>query len=127
MDKTIIKMVPEDYYSLFTYEEGADPNYISGEVIGDADSIKIKDKLINIGIPNLKHWLNTYVDSVLIPCESGDVTIDDINKTFDWKSFHEEGIKLANKIKQLLPDDVILKYSGPFEDRSEIIQGELII
>ena len=64
---------------------------------------------------------------VLVPSESGKITLDEINKTFDWKSFHRQGIALAVEVKRLLPKKVVLKYSTPFEDRSAIFPNEVLI
>ncbi len=92
------------------------------------DEIDLSDnETINLNMPGLKDWLNKYVDEVLIPCETGNTTIDEINKTFDWKAFHEQGIKFATEVKKLLPSNIRLQYRAPFEDKSGIIKDDLFI
>ena len=92
------------------------------------DEIYLSDNgTINLDIPGLKEWLGKYVEEVLIPCETGKTTIDGINKTFDWKTFHEQGIKFAKEVKKLLPENIRLKYSAPFEDHSGIIKDDFFI
>ncbi len=92
------------------------------------DEIYISEnEIININIPGLKEWLGKYVDEVLIPCESGKVTMEEINKIFDWKSFHEQGINFAKEIKKLLPSNIRLQYRAPFEDKSRIIKENFFI
>ena len=56
-----------------------------------------------------------------------EITLEEISKTFDWKSFHRQGIALAVEVKMLLPKSVVLKYSTPFEDGSGILPNEVLI
>ena len=55
------------------------------------------------------------------------MSIEEINSTFDWRSFHKEGIRFAIEIKKLLPENIFLKYSIPYEDRSGLIKNDIVI
>lgn len=61
---------------------------------GDEESIEINSLNIKLDIPDLQKWTSEYLWQVLVPCESGEKKIEEINKTFDWKDFHERGLKL---------------------------------
>lgn len=115
-----IVMAP-DYGSVFICESGDD----TGTTIGDEESITIDDKTIEFNLPELQNWTSEYLWQVLVPCESGEKTIEEINEIFDWKDFHKRGLELAHKVKKLLPKNVRLRYASPFEDRSGIISDEM--
>jgi len=121
-----MKMSP-DAGALFYNDNKGDPDF--GVVYGDDESISLpdSDEELQIGLPELSSWLSEYVNKVLIPCESGKISIEELNQTFDWKDFHKRGIKLAIATKKLLPDNVILKYSKPFEDYSKLIENDIVI
>ena len=75
----------------------------------------------------LKIW-NDYRNSVEADFKDDDSeTIGQINKTFNWKLFHRQGIELAVEVKKLLPKNVFLKYVTPFEDESNLIPKEILI
>lgn len=117
----IIRMEP-DYESLFIFEKGNDASATAGETIGTDEYVKINGQTIYFQNPELKEWNKQYVQKVLIPCESGKKTIEEINRTFDWQEFHKTGIRLAMEIKKQLPSNVVLTYSAPFEDRSGVVK-----
>lgn len=139
-----LKMEP-DIFALFWNDDPS--NWRWGFVYGDDESLAIpksdleksksenknenndEDDEIKIEFNSLKlsQWLSEYVNEVLIPCEGSEVSIEEINKTFDWKSFHKRGIRLAVAVKKLLPKNVVLKYSAPFEDRSGLFDDEIFI
>lgn len=123
---TEIVMGPE-YSETFIYESGNDENYSVGEVIGDDESIEINGKEIQLNMPELTDWVFEYLWQVLTPCESGEKSIEEINKTFNWQDFHKRGIELAHKVKNLLPENVRLRYESGFEDRSGIIKDDFWI
>ncbi len=100
---------PEEGYSYY------DTIYLSAE----------KQIELNINIPGLQDWLNTYINEVLIPCAAGKITLEDLNKNFDWKSFHERGMEIAKEIKKQLPSNIRLQYRAPFEDKSGIIKDDI--
>lgn len=122
-DSAVEILMTPDYGSVFICESGDD----SGMTIGDEESITINDKSIEFNLQDLQKWTSEYLWQVLAPCESGEKSIEEINKTFDWKDFHKRGLELAHKVKELLPKNVRLRYASPFEDRSGIIDDEMWI
>ena len=114
-----LKMEPEDSLSLFWD--------IEGTCIGNAEHISLKDDTYNLQFAELQKWADSYMWQILAPSELGEITLEEINKTFDWKSFHRQGIALAVEVKMLLPKSVVLKYSTPFEDGSGILPNEVLI
>ena len=76
MKEIKIKMEP-DILNLFWDEEETS--------IGDTESISINDHYeINLDIKGLQEWLWEYENQCLIPCESGEISLEELNKTFDW-------------------------------------------
>ena len=119
LSEIIIKMEP-DALNLFWDEEGT--------AIGDTKSISVNDHYeVNLDINGLQEWLWEYENQCLIPCESGEMSLEELNKTFDWKSFHERGLAFAAQVKKLLPLYTELFYCSPFEDRSGIIDSDGIL
>lgn len=119
LSEIIIKMEP-DALNLFWDEEGT--------AIGDTKSISVNDHYeVNLDINELQEWLWEYENKCLIPCESGEIPLEELNKTFDWKSFHERGLTFAAQVKKRLPLYTELIYCSPFEDRSGIIDSDGII
>lgn len=118
-DTITIKMEP-DILNLFWDEEGFS--------IGDAESISVNEHYeVNLNINGLQEWLWEYENQCLIPCEAGEISLEDLNKTFDWKSFHERGLAFAAQVKKLLPLYTELIYCSPFEDSSGIISSDGIL
>ena len=99
-----------------------------GTGCGNWESISLENgDEIELNNHELKAWLEKYVDEVLIPCESGKVSIEELNKTFDWESFHKQGLELAKKVKELLPKDIPIIYRFPFEDKRPGIKQKIVI
>lgn len=99
-----------------------------GTCIGNVETLTLDDsKDIKLNVDGLQQWANNYMCNVLVPSESGEITIEQINKTFNWKLFHRQGIELAVEVKELLPKNVFLKYVTPFEDESNLIPKEILI
>lgn len=114
-----IKMEP-DAQNLFWNEEG--------ESIGNAESLLVNEHYdIKLNIEGLQEWLSEYENQCLIPCESGTITLEELNKTFDWESFHKRGLAFAAQVKRYLPICVELIYYSPFEDRSGIIDSDGVL
>lgn len=120
LETDAIQMAPDAFNVFSIISDKVD----NGDVCGNEEFIKINGLNIKLDIPDLQKWTSEYLCQVLVPCESGETTIEEINKTFDWKDFHERGLKLAYKVKELLPKNVKLRYASPFEDRSGIIGDE---
>ena len=119
--KVTIIMQPDSCCSLFWWEDGT--------CCGDSDSLTLYEggDSIEIKIPGLKDWLNEYMWYCLVPYEAGEITLEELNKTFDWKSFHNRGLSLAAQVKKLLPLNTELIYCSPFEDKSGIIDSNGIL
>ena len=104
-----------------------------GTCVGDYESLSIYSndgsviKEINFDNNELKLWGWNFLWDAIAPCESGEISREDLASQFDWETFNKKGIEFANAIKKLLPDNVILKYSSPFEDRSIHRIDEMII
>lgn len=99
-----------------------------GTCIGNVETLTLDDsKDIKLNVDGLQQWANNYMCNVLVPSESGEITIEQINKTFNWKLFHRQGIELAVEVKKLLPKNVFLQYVTPFEDESNLIPKEILI
>lgn len=99
-----------------------------GTCIGNVETLTLDDsKDIKLNVDGLQQGANNYMCNVLVPSESGEITIEQINKTFNWKLFHRQGIELAVEVKKLLPKNVFIKYVTPFEDESNLIPKEILI
>ena len=98
-----------------------------GDVHGAGGDVTIENQEINVSIPGLETWLSEYMWQVCVPCESGKLSREELNKTFDWESFHQTGIELAKEVKKRLPPYVTLIYKSPFEDISGLIKPDFII
>ncbi|MCR5621259.1 MAG: hypothetical protein K6G18_05325 [Treponema sp.] len=120
--KTTITMRPEDSFSLFWWEDGT--------CCGGAENISLSEDgpTIDLNIPGLQDWLNEYMWNCLAPCESGELTPEELLHVFDWKRFHQRGLSFATEVKKLLPATVELIYSVPYEDISGTLEnGEVFI
>ena len=122
-NKKIIRMCPEDSFSLFWDEESI--------CIGGAEYLTLYDSseyengtTIELHVPGLQEWLDEYMWQCLVPCESGKISIEELSKSFNWEKFHKQGVALALKVKKLLPPEVSLIYEPPFEDKSGTMNEE---
>ena len=119
-NKTLFLKMELDGGGLFLKQDGT--------CIGNVETLTLDDsKDIKLNVDGLQQWANNYMCNVLVPSESGEITIEQINKTFNWKLFHRQGIELAVEVKKLLPKNVFLKYVTPFEDESNLIPKEILI
>lgn len=105
---------------VFLYDE-------KGRCYGNGDFVTVENQEINVSILGVDSWLSKYMWQVCVPCENGKLTREELNKTFDWKSFHQTGIELAKEVKKRLPPYVTLIYKSPFEDILELIKPDFII
>ena len=119
LSEITIKMEP-DALNLFWDEEGT--------AIGDTKSISVNEHYeVNLDINGLQEWLWEYENQCLIPCESGKMSLEELNKSFDWKTFHERGLAFAAQVKKRLPLYTELIYCSPFEDSSGIIDSDGVL
>jgi hypothetical protein len=117
--KNVIILCPD--YDDLLFEDGVG--------CGDEEDIFIgeEETEIHIDVPGLSEWHSKYIDECLLPCAVGKITLDELNAKFDWKTFHEEGLRLAAEVKKQLPEDVDLLYDVPFEDKSQFIKKPVFI
>ncbi|MBR5964671.1 MAG: hypothetical protein IK015_00940 [Treponema sp.] len=123
-EKTTIKMMPDTSCSLFWQEDGT--------CCGDAENLSYggernAETNVNLNIPGLQEWFDEYMWRCLVPCETGEITPDELSRTFDWKDFHKRGLALAAQVKKNLPSNVELLYCSPYEDASGIISGDGVV
>lgn len=116
MKEYILYMDPD--CDVFLYDE-------KGMCYGE--SITIENQKINLSIPGMDAWLSKYMCQVLVPCEAGERSKEELSKSFDWKSFHQTGIELAKEVRKRLPSWVTLIYKSPFEDVSGLIKEDFVI
>ena len=120
MDKFILTMCPDYgencFYTLDGFDCGED-----GEIYLD------DDYMVKINVPGLSDWCYKYQEECLIPIEFGKISLEELNKTFDWRNFHSTGLKLAAEVKKQLPEVVELWYQAPFEDKSGLISKKILI
>lgn len=65
-------------------------------------------------VPGVEEWLRRYVDAT----DFANTTTD---PTFDWMTWHYEGLCFAKAIWEKLPRCYSLYYDPPYEDKSNII------
>ena len=118
MKEYILYMYPD--CDVFLYDE-------NGKCYGGEETVTIENQEINVYISGLDSWLSEYMWQVCVPCESGKLSREELNKTFDWKSFHQTGIELAKEVRKRLPSFVTLIYQSPFEDVSGLIKENFVI
>ena len=126
MKKNFLIKIEPDANALFWNDNESDEDY--GACIGDEKSLSIDGgRQIDLNIQGLSDWLSEYLWQVLAPCESGEMSLEELNKTFDWREYHKRGVAFAVQVKKLLPPNCVLKYSTPFEDKSGFIKEDLVI
>lgn len=117
-------------YSLTMYPDyGGNCFYTTdGFDCGEDGEIWFDDSyMVIINVPGLSEWCYKYQEECLIPVETGQISIDDLNKTFDWKAFHAEGLRFAYEVRKQLSEDVELWYQAPYEDKSGLIPEKKLI
>lgn len=119
MEEKLLIFEP-DYYQLF-YDPEEGYSYYDTIYLSENEELRLDIK------HELHDWLYKYIDKVLIPCAAEEITVEELNKTFDWKTFHEQGIKFAKEMKTLLPNYIRLQYRAPVEDQSGIIKDKFFV
>ena len=118
--KHILTMYPDYGENCFYTSDGFD--------CGENGEIWLDDGfMVKINVPGLSEWCYKYQEECLIPVEAGEISIEELNKTFDWKDFHTEGLRLAYEVKKQLPEDLELWYQAPYEDKSGLIPEKILI
>ncbi|MBQ7239396.1 MAG: hypothetical protein IJS20_11455 [Bacteroidales bacterium] len=116
--KRILTMEP-DYDEVIFDSEGNPPIELEGE---DGNIEELYDKEGKpFQIDGLKEWQEE-IEPIVIEGAVGR-TIE----SFDWKSYHERGLALAQKLRAKLSSDFDLWYRAPLEDNSGIIPKPILI
>ena len=83
---------------------------------------------VNLEIdPQARAWLNKFYECILIPINTQDITREDLALGFDWDSFHIQGLQIALRIANQLPDNCELWYTTPYEDASNTLPEAIMI
>lgn len=69
-----------------------------------------------IVVPGISEWQNRYQDAT----DFAEVKTD---PSFDWRSWHREGLLFAKAVYEQLPRCYNLIYRRPFEDRSGLLES----
>jgi len=111
MERQKYILISPDFDVLYSDEEGCcysafgDEIYIEDPELGPRFSIVI---------PGIEEWLHRYENAT-------DFAETTTNPSFDWKTWHYEGLCFAKAIREQLPRYYTLYYECPYEDRSNTI------
>ena len=114
-DKTYIRISP-DIDVLYEDGEGCCDSAYGDEVCNDSPCLGPRFSIV---IPGIEEWLKRYEFAT----DFAETTTD---PSFDWISWHYEGLCFAKAIRQQMPRCFTLYYQPPFEDSSKTI-GEVVI
>jgi hypothetical protein len=116
--KRILMMEP-DYDEVIFDSEGNPPIELEGD---DGNIEELYDKQGNpFKIEGLKEWQEEIIHVVIEGAVGRKVD------SFDWKSYHERALALAQKLRATLSSDFDLWYRAPIEDNSGIIPKPILI
>lgn len=110
-DKHFIRISP-DIFVLYQDGEGCCSSAYSDEV---SNVNRELGPVFSIVVPGLEEWCQRYEDAT----DFANTTTD---PSFDWRSWHFEGLQFAKEIWQQMPRNYTLIYVPPFEDRSHTIK-----
>lgn len=113
-DKTYIKISP-DFDYLFIDGNGCCSTAYGDEISNDDFSLGPRFRIV---IPGIEGWHSRYINAT-------DFAATKTDESFDWLSWHYEGLLFAKEIKRQLPTCFKLLYTAPFEDVSGLIPDEL--
>lgn len=114
-DKHYIRILP-DLFTLYQYGEGFCSCAHGDEVSNEQPEL---EPMFSIIVPGLEEWCRRYEDAT----DFADTVTD---PSFDWRSWHFEGLQFAKAIWQQLPRNYSLFYWPPFEDNSGIIENLMV-
>lgn len=110
-DKQYIIISP-DIFVLYQDGEGCCSSAYSDEV---SNVNRELGPVFSIVIPGLEEWCQRYENAT----DFADTTTD---PSFDWRSWHFEGLQFAKAIWQQMPRNYTLIYKPPFEDPTHTIK-----
>lgn len=109
-DKQYIRICP-DYDVLYDDAEGACAYPYGDEISNEDPSL---GPTFSIIVPGIEEWQQRYVRAV-------DFVKIENNISFDWRSWHFEGLQFAKAIWERVPRCCSVYYQPPFEDPSKTI------
>lgn len=110
-------IISPDYDYLFMDPDGCCFDAYGDEVSNNDFSFGPRFRIV---VPGLEEWHRRYVNAT-------DFANTETDESFDWLSWHYDGLLLAKEIKKQLPPIYTLYYSAPYEDTSDTIGRELEI
>ena len=115
--KRILKIIP-DYDEVIIDSEGGHIDLEGDD--GNIDELYDKEGKPFV-IPGLYEWQKELKEVVLEGAVGREV------KDFDWKSYHERGLQLAQQLRKKLSNDFDLWYISPVEDKSGTLPKPVFI
>lgn len=114
--KYYIEITPDIDY-LFTYQDGSCVDSYGDEIYNEDFSLGPKFCIV---VPGIEEWHRRYIAAT-------DFAETETSESFDWVSWHLEGLLFAKEIKRQLPSCFRLYYNAPYEDKSNTIENEIEI
>ncbi len=108
--KHYIRISP-DYNVLYVDSEGCCYSAFGDEICNEEPDLQPHFRFV---IPGIEEWIRRYELAT-------DFAATTTDPTFNWKSWHYEGLCFAKAIWEQLPRCYSLYYEPPFEDKSAII------
>lgn len=105
-----LKISP-DFDVLYVDAEGCCFDGFGDEIINDDVDLGPR---FSFAVPGIEEWLRRYVDAT-------DFVNTVTAPSFDWKTWHYEGLLFAKAIRKQLPKCYKLFYEPPYEDKSNTV------
>lgn len=109
--------ISPDFDYLFIDGNGCCSTAYGDEISNEDFSLGPRFRIV---IPGIEEWHRRYVNST-------DFAATKTDESFDWLSWHYEGLLFAKEIKRQLPSCFKLLYNAPFEDVSRLVPKEIEI
>ena len=78
------------------------------------------ENYITVNIPGIYQWQKEFESAT-------DFAKTKTKDDFDWGGWHKRGMELAKQLREKLPLSCDLWYSAPYEDKSGIIKGRILV
>lgn len=109
--------ISPDFDYLFIDGNGCCSTAYGDEISNEDFSLGPRFRIV---IPGIEEWHRRYINST-------DFAATKTDESFDWLSWHYEGLLFAKEIKRQLPSCFKLLYTAPFEDVSRLVPKEIEI
>lgn len=116
-DKKYYITITPDIDYLFTYQDGSCFDSFGDEIFNEDFSLGPRFCIV---VPGIEEWHRRFIKAT-------DFAETETCQSFDWISWHLEGLLFAKEIKRQLPSCFRLYYNPPYEDNSNIIENEIEI